>query len=77
MGREGAGEGENLEKFIIEFVGGGGDLNKIGTKSVADGGDLQKDIRRRVGEGGYRRNISCFSYQYFNKLKLEYACCKS
>ncbi len=47
------------------------------TESAGEGGDLQKYIRRGVDEGGDRRNKSCFRYQYFNKLMLEYSNCKS
>jgi hypothetical protein len=46
-------------------------------ESVDSGGQLQKGIMPGMGEDGDRGNKSCFSYQNFNKLKLEYSNCKS
>ncbi len=67
--------GEIFMKYLTERVGDGGQLHK-GIR-LGMGGDLREDIRRDIREGIDRRNKSCFSYQYFNKLKLEYSTCKS
>ncbi len=47
------------------------------TEMKGEGGDLHMYIRGCVGEGSDRRTKFRFSYQYFNKLKLEYSNCKS
>jgi hypothetical protein len=73
--RLGVGEGRDLQKYIIECVGE--IFIKYLTESVGDGGQLHKGIRRSMGEGSDRRNKFCFSYQCFNKLKLEYSNRKS